>query len=57
MAVYPETPSITEVDLRFDRAWKGRIHDSQGYIDCVVDAGATLRRDISTGILCVGALL
>ena len=57
IAVYPERPEITDMDLTFERAWKGRLHDAQGYTDVVVDRGATLRRDISNGLLCVGALL
>ena len=57
ITVYPERPEIAETTLYFDRDWKGRIHDSVGYTDCVVQRGGTLRRDISGGALFVGETL
>ena len=57
ITVYPETPEIRDVDLVFERAWKGRIHDEFGYTDVVIDRGQTVRRDISSGLLFVGEML
>jgi hypothetical protein len=57
LAIYPERPGITEMDLTFERAWKGRLHDAYGYTDMVIARGATIRRDISNGLLCVGEVL
>ena len=57
ITVYPEHPHISDTDIVFERAWKGRIHDESGYVDCVVDQGQVLRRDISSGLLLVGEML
>ena len=57
IAVYPERPGITEMDLIFERPWRGRLHDAYGYTDMAIARGATIRRDISNGLLCVGEVL
>ena len=57
ITVYPEDPEIRDIDIIFERAWKGRIHDEFGYTDVVIDRGQVIRRDVSSGLLFVGEVL
>ena len=57
ITIYPENPEIRDTDLVIEKAWRGRVHDSVGYTDVVMEKGARWNRDISSGLLLVGELL
>ena len=57
VSIYPEQPSVKTVDLVIEKACRGRVHDSVGWTDVVMEKGARWQRDISNGLLFIGEVL
>ena len=57
ISIYPERPDVHGVDIVVEKAWRGRVHDSVGWTDVVMEKGARWHRDISSGLLLIGEVL
>ena len=57
ITIYPEHQSVSTVDLTVEKPCRGRVHDSVGWTDVMMERGSRWRRDISNGLLFVGEVL
>ena len=57
ITIYPELPGVSTVDLDVRKPCRGRVHDSVGWTDVMMERGSRWQRDISDGLLFIGEVL